>query len=169
MATQRAASGRSGLLLKLDRSLASAKLPLLQLLETSKGVEVGPVSEPIAQAVENSPGVEVDRVQDVINQTWTSWEKEYCAWLKNAKWCIHQGENKRIHAFLPTAKTLRLEGMKKGAEYCPIWEVSECTYDYSGLEPLLIPVCSSLYAQEPIEVDRVSLADRTTCTKFPRC
>ncbi len=49
------------------------------------------------------------------------------------------------------------------AEYCLIWEVSECTYDYSGLEPLLIPVCSSLYAQEPIEVDRVSLADRTTC------
>ena len=48
--------------------------------------------------------------------------------------------------------------MKKGAEYCPIWEVSECTYDYSGLEPLLIPVCSSLYAQEPIEVDRVSVA-----------
>ena len=42
------------------------------------------------------------------------------------------------------------------AEYCPIWEVSECTYDYSGLEPLLIPVCSSLYAQEPIEVDHVS-------------
>ena len=76
--------------------------------------------------------------------------------MKNAKWCIHQGENKRIHAFFPTAKTLRLEGMKKGAEYCPIWEVSECTYDYSGLEPLLIPVCSSLYAQEPIEVDRVS-------------
>jgi hypothetical protein len=42
------------------------------------------------------------------------------------------------------------------AEYCPIWEVSECTYDYSGLEPFLIRVCSSLYAQEPIEVDRVS-------------
>ena len=59
--------------------------------------------------------------------------------------------------------------MKNGAEYCPLWEVSEWTYDYSELEPLLIPVCSSLYAQEPIEVDRVSLADRTTCTKFPRC
>jgi hypothetical protein len=86
-------------------------------------------------------------VQDIINETWTSWEKEYCAWLADAKWCIHQGENKRIEKFLPACKTLRLEGMKVGAEYCAIWEVSECDYDFSGFP---LPVSSSLYTQELI-------------------
>jgi hypothetical protein len=106
-----------------------------------------PAQEPIAQAAKNTHGVEVDRVQDIINETWTSWEKEYCAWLKDAKWCIHHGKNKRIDAFLPVSKTLRLEGMRPGVEYCPIYEVSECTYDIDG-SPL--PVCSSLYTQEAI-------------------
>jgi hypothetical protein len=105
----------------------------------------------IAQEAKTSPGVDtnvdVDRVQDIIDQTWTSWEKEHCVWLKSANWCIHQGENKRIEAFLPNSKTLRLEGMKKGAGYCAICEVSECTYDFNGLP---LPVCTSLYAQEAI-------------------
>jgi hypothetical protein len=128
-------------------AIAGMNPPLLELLEYSPTASVEQVQEPIAQAAETSPGVEVEPVQDMINQTWTSWEKEHCAWLKNAKWCIHHGENKRIDAFLPVSKTLRLEGMKKGTEYCAIWEVSECTYDFSGLP---LPVCSSLYAQEPI-------------------
>ena len=115
-------------------------------VETSPSVGVDPVSESIAQAAETSPGVDVEQVQDTINQTWTSWEKEYCSWLKNATWCIHQGENKRIEAFLPAQKTLRLEGMKNGAEYCAMWEVSDCYYDFNGLP---LPVCTSLYAQEP--------------------
>jgi len=110
-----------------------------------------PAQEPIAQEAKTSPGVDtnvdVDRVQDIIDQTWTSWEKEHCVWLKSANWCIHQGENKRIEAFLPNSKTLRLEGMKKGAGYCAICEVSECTYDFNGLP---LPVCTSLYAQEAI-------------------
>jgi hypothetical protein len=100
-----------------------------------------------AQGPEKITGVEVDGVQHIIDQTWTSWEKEHCAWLKSANWCIYQGENKRIEAFLPNSKTLRLEGMKKGAEYCAIWEVSECTYDFNGLP---LPVCTSLYTQEVI-------------------
>jgi len=101
----------------------------------------------IAQATKNSPAVEVDQVQDIINETWTSWEKEYCAWLADAEWCIYQGENKRIEKFLPVSKTLRLEGMKEGAEYCAIWEVSQCDYDFSGFP---LPVCSSIYARELI-------------------
>ena len=124
-------------------AIAGVNPPLLQLLEVSPSE----AQHPVIETVENALGVEVDSVQDIINQTWTSWEKDYCAWLKDAEWCVHKGKNKRIHAFLPTCKTLRLEGMKKGAEYCAIWEVSECTYDFSGLP---LPVCSSLYAQEPI-------------------
>src|SRR6476661_661778 len=107
--------------------------PLLQLLEVSPTTSVEPVYEAISQVAKTSPSVKVDSVQDIINQTWTLWEKQYCAWLKNAKWCIYRGENKRIDAFLPVSKTLRLEGMKKGTEYCAIWEVSECNYDFSGL------------------------------------
>jgi len=115
------------------------------VLEESKFNKL--VVKPIEQAAENSPGAEVDQVQDIINETWTSWEKEYCAWLADAPFCIHKGENKRIEKFLPVSKTLRLEGMKEGAEYCAIWEVSQCDYDFSGLP---LPVCSSIYARESI-------------------
>jgi hypothetical protein len=122
---------------------------IAEAAETSTGVEVDRVQEPIMETVETFPAasVEVNSVQDIINETWTYWEKEYCAWLADAKWCIHQGENKRIEKFLPACKTLRLEGMKVGAEYCAIWEVSECYYDFSGFP---LPVSSSFYAQEPI-------------------
>jgi len=148
-------------------AIAGVNPPLLQLLETFPAVSVEQAQEPpieskfgrivyprpaqgaISRVAKTSPGVEVDRVQDIINKTWTSWEKEHCAWLKNAKWCIHHGENKRIEAFLPVSKTLRLEGMKKGTGYCAIWEVSECTYDFNGFP---LPVCSSLYEQGLIEV-----------------
>src|SRR6476661_1009249 len=106
---------------------------IVPVAKNSPAVEVDPVSEAISQVAKTSPSVKVDSVQDIINQTWTLWEKQYCAWLKNAKWCIYRGENKRIDAFLPVSKTLRLEGMKKGTEYCAIWEVSECNYDFSGL------------------------------------
>jgi hypothetical protein len=128
-------------------AIAGVNPPLLQLLEVSPAASVEQFQEAIEPVAETSPSVGVDRVQDIIDQTWTSWEKEHCAWLKMAKWCIHQGENKRINAFLPASKTLRLEGMKKGAEYCAIWEVSECTYNFNGLP---LPVCTSLYAQEAI-------------------
>ena len=147
-------------------SVEQVQTPIIETVETSPGVEVEPVQEPpleskfgrivyprpahgaISQVAKTSPGVEVDRVQDTINQTWTSWEKEHCAWLKDAKWCVYKGENKRIKAFLPLSKTIRLEGMRSGVEYCHIWEVSECTYGFDG-NPL--PVCSSLYSQESIE------------------
>jgi hypothetical protein len=142
--------------------------------ENSPGVEVDLVSEAIVLVAETSPGVEVDRVQDIINKTWTSWEKEQCAWLASAKWCVHRGENKRIETFLPVSKTLRLEGMKQGTEYCAIWEVSECVYDFDGFP---LPVCSSLYAQVPIvlavktspgvEVDPVSEAIVPVAEYFP--
>ncbi|MEG4634656.1 hypothetical protein QUB56_34775 [Microcoleus sp. AR_TQ3_B6] len=139
-----------------------------------------PAEEPIAQAAKTSPGVEVEPVQDIINETWTSWEKEYCAWLANAKWCIYRGDNKRIEKFLPVSKTLRLEGMKEGAEYCTIWEVSECDYDFSG-SPL--PVSSSLYAQatktspgvevDPVKVRNVDYLDCPCCqtvgSLYPVC
>ena len=142
------------------------RLGNLQVVENSPGVDVDRVQEAIEYAVKTSPGVDVDRVQDIINQTWTSWEKQYCAWLKNAKWCIYRGENKRIDAFLPVSKTLRLEGMKQGTEYCAIWEVSECTYDFNG-NPL--SVCSSLYTQEPIaEAAETSPAAKVDPFK-PKC
>jgi hypothetical protein len=40
--------------------------PLLQLLETSPGVDFEPVQEPIMEAVETSPGVDVEPVQEPI-------------------------------------------------------------------------------------------------------
>jgi hypothetical protein len=101
------------------------------------------------QELSSKSSSDIDPIQEVIEDTWTLWEKEYCAWLKNAKWCIHEGENKRIEAFLPGTKTLRLEGMKEGAKYCAIWEVSECTYDFNGF-PLPV-ICNSPYIQASID------------------
>jgi len=87
---------------------------------------------------------QAQEVQAIINETWTSWEKEYCSWLADAKWCIYRGENKRIEKLLPTCKTLRLEGMKKGAEYCAIWEVSECVFNFSGFPLPATSLCTNL-------------------------
>ena len=56
--------------------------------ENFPGVEV---QKPIIETVENSPGADTSSVQDIIDEAWTSWEKEYCAWLADAKWCIYKG------------------------------------------------------------------------------
>jgi hypothetical protein len=148
-----------------------AQEPIIETVEASSTAEVEPVQEPpieskfghivyprpaqgaISQVAKTSPGVEVDQAQDIINETWTSWEKEYCSWLKGAEWCVYKGENKRILAFLPVSKTLRLEGMEKGTKYCAIWEVSECSFDFAG-RPL--PVCSSLYQESITEAVKTS-------------
>lgn len=65
--------------------------------------------------------VEVPEVDDF--EDWTDWEKENYSWLKDAEYCKHEGVNKKIEKFLPTSKSLRLEGMQVGKEYLKIWEV----------------------------------------------
>lgn len=88
-----------------------------------------PLPDPIIEAVETPAAV--DDYED-----WTDWEKQNYSWLKDAEYCKHEGENKKIEKFLPGTKSLRLEGMQAGKEYLKIWEVEPAEEPSKNFDPI---------------------------------